>query len=246
MPYRRALFFSLLRSSLCCQCRGASPACFIATTDIHRQTVAQIEQQDSTPVARGNVGAYNSLLSSYYSILMLGSGNPLPCVNLQGSGFLSDNILRDSYNPSNDTVEPQFKIFTIPTHPIVDNSTVMPPLRFLFSRRPSVSHMPPGVPEGRIFSSHALVFCFSWIFCKHTGEEPDISSLTQHGTHSGLLKVFKPKIYRRPSPSLNHLHEGRRGLEVGKGSQPLAANLVPSVPGYGMRINTGENTNLLF
>ena len=89
---------------------------------------------------------------------MLGSGNPLPCVNLQGSGFLSDNILRDSYNPSNDTVEPQFKIFTIPTHPIVDNSTVMPPLRFLFSRRPSVSHMPPGVPEGTIFSSHTLVF----------------------------------------------------------------------------------------
>ena len=162
---------------------------------------------------------------------MLGSGNPLPHVNLQGSDFLSDNSLRGSYNPSNDTVEPQFKIFTIPTLPIVDNSTVMPPLRFLLSHRPSLSHMPPGVPEGRIFSSHTPVFYFSWIFRKHAGEEPDIASLTQHGTHSGLLRVFKPKFYRRPSPNLRHLHEGRRGLEVGKRSQELAADLVPSIPG---------------
>jgi hypothetical protein len=100
---------------------------------------------------------------------MLGSGNLLPCVNLQGSDFLSDNSLRGSYNPSNATVEPQFKTFTIPTLPIVDNSTVMHPLRFLFSRRPSVSHMPPGVPEGRIFSSHTPVFHFHGFFVSTQG-----------------------------------------------------------------------------
>jgi len=169
----------------------------------------------------------------------------LPHVNLQGSDFLSDNSLRGSYNPSNDTVEPQFKIFTIHTLPIVD-STVMHPPRFLFSRRPSVSHMPPGVPEGKIFSSHTPVFYFSWIFRKHAGEEPDIASLTQYGTHSGHHKVFKPKNFRRPSPDLHHLHEGRRGLEVEKRSQELAADFVPSIPGYGMRIHTGEHMKLLF
>ena len=55
--------------------------------------------------------ALASLLSSYYSaILMLGSGNRLPCVNLvsiyKGSEFLSDNSGQASYNPSNDTIEP--------------------------------------------------------------------------------------------------------------------------------------------
>lgn len=123
----------------------------------------------------------------------------------------------------------------------------MHPLRCLFSRRPSLSHIPPGIPEGRIFSSHTLVFYFSWIFYKHAGEVPDIASSTQNGIHGGLLKVFKQKFYRSPSHKLNHLRirGGRRGLEVGKGSQELAAKLVPtrSIPGYGMRISTGDAGN---
>lgn len=83
---------------------------------------------------------------------------------------------------------------------------------------------------------------FSWIFRKHTGEEPDMLSLTQNGTHDRLLKVFKQKIYHSPSHDLNHLpvRGGRRGLEVGKGYQELAAKLVTSISGYGMRISTGD------
>lgn len=58
--------------------------------------------------------------------------------------------------------------------------------RWLFSRRPSASHIPPGIPEGRTFSSHTPCFIFHGFFEARRG-----------GTR---YTVFDSEWHPRPAP----------------------------------------------